>query len=118
MQRQRPSLAILILSLLFFNPLCANGLAGEKDSTLPDDPGLMMATDLVLARPVGAAATVTGFALFLVSSPFSLLGGNAGEAWDNLVAAPASYTFHRPLGNFDKPDPDEQPQSTMEVQVR
>ncbi|MBM9615338.1 hypothetical protein JWJ90_13725 [Desulfobulbus rhabdoformis] len=115
MQRRPSSLTILILSLTLFNTLCTNGLALEKDSTLPDDPGLMMSTDLVLARPVGAAATVTGFALFLVSSPFSLLGGNAGEAWDNLVVAPASYTFHRPLGNFDKPDPNEQPQPPMEA---
>ena len=61
---------------------------------------------------MGAAATVTGFALFLVSSPFSLLGGNAGEAWDNLVAAPASYTFNRPLGHFEKQEPKKLPPRT------
>lgn len=104
MQRRSTLPIILTLLLTLISPLSAYA---EKDPTLPDDPGLMMTTDLVLARPAGAVATVTGFALFLVSSPFSLLGGNSGEAWDNLVAAPAAYTFHRPLGNFDKPKRDE-----------
>lgn len=63
-------------------------------------PGLMIA-DTTLARPVGAVATVTGFALFVVSSPFAALGGNTQESWDSLVASPATYTFKRPLGHFD-----------------
>ena len=60
-----------------------------------------MIADTTLARPVGAVATVTGFALFLVSSPFAALGGNTQESWDSLVASPATYTFKRPLGHFD-----------------
>lgn len=82
-------------------------LANEPDPTMPKDPGLNATVDVTMARPVGAAATVAGFALFVVSSPFSLLGGNAGESWDNLVAAPAAYTFKRPLGHFE--DPSAQP---------
>ncbi|MDD2463838.1 MAG: hypothetical protein PHI97_07545 [Desulfobulbus sp.] len=105
MNRNRPLLPLLAATLIALGSFPCYGFAQEKDPTLPNDPGLMMTTDLALARPVGAAATVTGFALFLVSSPFSLLGGNAGEAWNNLVAAPASYTFKRPLGHFDQPDP-------------
>ena len=104
------SLATTLVLMNGFPPL---GFAKEKDSTLPDDPGFMMTADVALARPVGAAATVTGFALFLVSSPFSLLGGNAREAWDNLVAAPAAYTFKRPLGHFEKPEAkDRSPRTT------
>ena len=64
------------------------------------EPGLMTA-DVALARPVGAVATVAGFAIFLVSSPFSALGGNSKEAWQSLVESPANYTFKRPLGHFD-----------------
>lgn len=82
-------------------------LAKEADPTMPKDPGLNATLDATMARPVGAAATVAGFALFVVSSPFSLLGGNAEESWDNLVAAPAAYTFKRPLGHFE--DPSAQP---------
>ena len=105
MQTKHLRLASAATALILLLSCTAPGHAQQKDPTIPDDPGLLMTTDLALARPVGAAATVTGFALFLVSSPFSLLGGNTGEAWDNLVAAPASYTFKRPLGRFDKPDP-------------
>lgn len=97
------------LTLLLLGWACwpSSLLAGEKDPTIPQDPGLVMTADLALARPMGAVATVTGLALFLVSSPFSLLGGNAGEAWDKLVTAPAAYTFHRPLGCFEEARPQE-----------
>ena len=67
---------------------------------LQKDPGLMVA-DAALARPVGTVATVTGFVFFVVSSPFSALGGNSKEAWDSLVVSPSEYTFKRPLGHFD-----------------
>lgn len=80
---------------------CGQALAvGECAADKNIDPG-SMAADTVLARPVGAAATLTGFAIFLISSPFSILGDNTQEAWDSLVTAPAQYTFKRPLGHFD-----------------
>jgi hypothetical protein len=60
-----------------------------------------MAGDAVLARPLGLASLVIGFGLFVVSSPFSALGGNFGDAWETLVAKPAKFTFVRPLGEFD-----------------
>ncbi len=104
MQTKRLVVVTLATALVLLGTFPPWGSAKEPDPTRPHDPGFMMTTDLVLARPVGLAATVTGFAVFLVSSPFSLLGGNAGEAWDNLVEAPAAYTFNRPLGNFDKPE--------------
>jgi len=40
-------------------------------------------------------------AIFVVSVPFSALGGNSQEAWNSLVVSPADYTFKRPLGHFD-----------------
>ncbi len=60
-----------------------------------------MATDAVLVRPLGIVATVLGFGLFVVSVPFSALGGNTGEAWQTLVVRPAQFTFTRPLGDFE-----------------
>ncbi len=60
-----------------------------------------MIADIALARPVGAVATVVGLAFFVVSAPFSALGGNTHEAWETLVVSPAAYTFKRPLGHFD-----------------
>jgi hypothetical protein len=68
------------------------------------EPGLMTA-DMALARPAGAVATIAGLAIFVVSSPFSALGGNSREAWESLVVSPADYTFKRPLGHFDCEQP-------------
>jgi hypothetical protein len=56
--------------------------------------------DVVVLRPLGAAATVGGFALFLVSSPLTAASLRIGTSWDTFVLAPADYTFERPLGDF------------------
>jgi len=54
--------------------------------------------DALIARPVSIAATGAGAVVWGVSLPFSLLGGNAGEAADNLVGGPAREAFVRCLG--------------------
>ena len=59
---------------------------------------LAMTTDAVLLRPVLLATTIVGSAVYLVSLPFSALGGNAGEAGEVLVVGPAKATFVRCLG--------------------
>ncbi|UYZ83449.1 multidrug transporter [Entomomonas sp. E2T0] len=61
-------------------------------------PAYAMVGDLVIARPMGAVLTVIGTGVFLVTLPFSALGGNVGEAADALVAEPARLTFARCLG--------------------
>lgn len=61
-----------------------------------------MTTDFILVRPLGLVATLCGSVIFLVSSPFSAMGGNTQEAWDALVAEPAAFTFKRPLGHFEE----------------
>lgn len=62
--------------------------------------GGAMVIDAIFARPLGLVATVFGTAVYTVSLPFSLSGGNEYEARENLVYAPAGYTFDRPLGEF------------------
>lgn len=59
---------------------------------------LAMTGDALLARPVLFATTIVGSAVYLVSLPFSLLGGNAAEAGDVLVVGPAKATLFRCLG--------------------
>jgi hypothetical protein len=54
--------------------------------------------DAVVARPIGIVATGAGAVVWGVSLPFSLLGGNAGEAADTLVGGPAREAFVRCLG--------------------
>ncbi|MEC7120101.1 MAG: hypothetical protein VXW65_09395 [Pseudomonadota bacterium] len=55
-------------------------------------------TDSALARPLMAAATVGGAAVFVATLPFSILGGNVKETAKTLVLDPADATFRRCLG--------------------
>ncbi|KPJ77615.1 MAG: hypothetical protein AMJ54_07270 [Deltaproteobacteria bacterium SG8_13] len=57
-----------------------------------------MTYDLFFLRPFGAAATIVGSAIFVVSLPFSALGRNVPAAGKALVADPFAFTFTRPLG--------------------
>jgi hypothetical protein len=59
-----------------------------------------MAGDALVVRPLGICATVIGGAIFVISLPFSALGGNTKPAYDYLVADPFNFTFNRPLGDF------------------
>jgi hypothetical protein len=61
--------------------------------------GTMLA-DTVLVRPLTLVGTAVGVVTFIVTLPFSALGGNVGEAGQTLVVDPAKYTFVRPLGVF------------------
>jgi len=57
-----------------------------------------MAGDVLVARPFGMVLTLVGSALFVVSLPFTALGGNVKQAADTLVIGPAKETFVRCLG--------------------
>lgn len=70
------------------------GLGGNEPSA-----GSMVA-DLILVRPASLIGTAVTTAVFVVSLPFSLLGGNVHQAADLLVVRPAEYTFVRPLGDL------------------
>jgi hypothetical protein len=56
--------------------------------------------DSLVVRPVGLVGMVAGTAVFIVSLPFSALGGNVKEVADEMVVAPTRYTFVRPIGEF------------------
>jgi hypothetical protein len=57
-----------------------------------------MAADLIVARPLGLAATVLGTGVFIVALPFALISGNVRDPARRLIAEPAEFTFTRPLG--------------------
>jgi len=88
-------LAICLIAALVLIPLGAEALAVEKDLSA----GAMIA-DTVFARPLGFVSTIAGSAVFVVSLPFSALGGNVSTAFQKLVKDPFVFTFKRPLGDF------------------
>lgn len=84
---------------------------GYSQEVEEDPSALAMAGDLIIARPVGLVATVVGSALYVISLPFSLAGGNAKQAGKTLVVEPVMTTFVRCLGctktgyQRDNPEP-------------
>jgi hypothetical protein len=58
------------------------------------------AFDVVVMRPLSAAATVAGLAFFVASVPFVAPSSKVHTAWEIFVAGPGEYTFRRPLGVF------------------
>jgi hypothetical protein len=82
------------------NPFFAsNAAAYMGDTGEPATAGTMLA-DTVLVRPLTLVGTAVGVVAFVVTLPFSALGGNVGDAGRILVVEPAKYTFVRPLGVF------------------
>ena len=73
-------------------------VSGDPVYTNDTPKGYAMIGDLVVARPLLIAATVVGAGLFVVSSPFTLAGGNFKDAAKSLVAEPAMAAFVRCLG--------------------
>ncbi|MBA3035411.1 MAG: hypothetical protein FP814_02855 [Desulfobacterium sp.] len=96
----KKSVVILTIITLLIILSGSTVLAREYIQTETPDAMAMLA-DFVAVRPFGIASLVTGSAVFVLSSPFSALGGNIASAWDKLVAEPAKYTFKRPLGYFN-----------------
>lgn len=72
--------------------------SGDPMYTVEAPKAYSMIGDLVIARPLLIAATAIGAGVFVVSLPFTALGGNVKEAGQALVADPAREAFVRCLG--------------------
>jgi hypothetical protein len=96
----KKSLIIMMIAAMMIMPLATTTFA-EEYFEAEDPSGGEMMFDLAVVRPVGIIATAVGCVFFVVSSPFSALGGNIGAAGEMLVKDPAAFTFKRPLGAFE-----------------
>jgi diacylglycerol kinase len=83
---------IIIATVLFAFTATLSFAADNQDQA--------MIGDILILRPVGLLATAVGAIVQGIGLPVSLLGGNAKEAGDTLVVAPAKFTFVRPVGDF------------------
>ena len=97
----KKSLVLMTVAALLVIPFGSTAMAEEYFETEDPSAGAMM-FDLCLVRPVALVATAVGAVTFVVSWPFSILGGNAGDAGKKLISEPAAYTFKRPLGEFPR----------------
>ena len=88
--------ALLAITQLVYVPTAAAGAFVDENGP----SGGAMLADMFMIRPTMLVGTVVGVATFIVSLPFTALGGNVGEAADQLVTRPVKYTFVRPLGDI------------------
>ncbi len=84
--------------------ICLPMVAGASEYAF-DNPnakptGGEMLADAFMVRPFMVVSTVLTTATFIVTLPFSAIGGNTGDAAQTLVAEPMKYTFARPLGQM------------------
>jgi hypothetical protein len=92
-------MVFLVISSLVLVPFGTGALAQSQNQEEKISAGKMV-VDGILIRPLGVVATVAGSVIFVVSLPFSALGGNVKKACKKLVVEPAKYTFVRELGDF------------------
>jgi len=87
----------MTLSLGIFS----GGMSAASDGNRPEPTGGEMFADALIVRPVTLAASVVGAATWVVTLPFTLFSGNAGDAGKSWVLDPLGYTFVRPLGDIN-----------------
>ncbi len=88
----KKALIIIATVLLVFTATLSFAATDNNDAA--------MIGDILILRPVGLLATAVGAIVQGIGLPVSLLGGNAKEAGDALVVAPAKFTFVRPVGDL------------------
>ena len=92
---RKTAVALVTTAVLSAAPVFANGPTQAQK----ENPSFFaMAGDLAIVRPLMLATTVVGGAVFIVSAPFSAIGGNIAQSGRTLVAQPFKATFVRCLG--------------------
>ncbi|MBZ4193998.1 MAG: hypothetical protein LAE24_06790 [Candidatus Contendobacter sp.] len=88
-----------IVPILAFTLTLTVSPTGAQNRPPPPQPTPgATATDLLLARPGGLAATALGSVIFVIGLPFTLINGSTNQSAQTLMGRPAQYTFSRPLG--------------------
>ena len=94
-------LQVFFVTLLLCSSLAVqaseNG-SGDPRYTIQNPPAYAVLGDLLIARSLLVVATVIGAGAFVVSLPFTALGGGVGDAGQALVVDPAKAAFVRCLG--------------------
>ena len=92
------TLVVALLLSVGASVLAAENGSGDPRYTIQNPPAYAMLGDLLIARPLLVAATVIGAGAFVLSLPFTALGGGIGDAGKALVVDPAKAAFVRCLG--------------------
>jgi len=97
-------LAAVLSAGLSFQAVAQSYGAGGVDYGEEPSAGVMM-VDGLLVRPLTLGFAAIGLIGWVVTLPFSIPGGNAGEMGEAWVSAPVKYAFMRPLGEMEENTP-------------
>ncbi len=97
MNGRKNIMILLCIIALMAMPVGASALTG---SAVPEISADTMVADFLAVRPLQLASLILGTTTFIVSLPFSALGGNVNQAYEMMMAEPARLFFKRPLGGF------------------
>ena len=91
---------LAISNIMFSSNVAAYENWSNFDMVNEEPTGGTMLADAFMVRPFMLVGTIVGTVTYIVTLPFSLMGGNSREAAKSLVMEPAMYTFARPLGEL------------------
>jgi hypothetical protein len=95
----RITAATLALSMSIMTmPASAANVSGNPGYEVEAPHAYSIVADVVIARPLLIAATVIGAGLFVVTLPFTAMGGGIGRTGHALVVEPGKAAFVRCLG--------------------
>lgn len=95
----RVTAAMLALCMgLLTMPASAANVSGNPEYEVEAPHAYSIVADVVIARPLLIAATVIGAGLFVVTLPFTAMGGGIGRTGHALVVEPGKAAFVRCLG--------------------
>ena len=88
----------MLAGLLAMPAQAQSNVSGDPLYTANAPKAYAMVGDLLIARPLLIGATVIGAGLFVVSLPFTAMGGGIGATGKALVVDPGKAAFVRCLG--------------------
>jgi len=90
---------VLVVCFLAASPVYGGMLDPDAERAQQASAG-EIAGDFLLIRPIMLGITVIGAGVFIVTSPFTLIGRNFTRSAKVMVGEPATYTFGYPLGSY------------------
>lgn len=96
------SFIVVFLSFSLSVASMADDMSTDQNAYHPSAERMIV--DGLVYRPLSLAGTIIGTGIFIVTLPFSLIGGNVDQAGQALVVEPAQNTFQRCLGCLPEHD--------------
>ncbi|MFQ5560601.1 MAG: hypothetical protein ACE5FU_08465 [Nitrospinota bacterium] len=92
----------VLAAFLLLTVVTGSTVLADDGETRMDIKGEDILVDFFVVRPISMAGSALLTSVFVLSLPFSILGGNTGPVFKKLVLEPGRFAFRRPLGEFKR----------------